>query len=85
MNGPRLLTRCDGSVDLHEQREVTRQQLRAKAQFLCLKVCQSVGGCPLRFLGFDAGELACSVLFSTCVADAAGSLDRSRMTTLCTR
>ena len=77
--------RLDGSVDLHEQRVETRQQLRAKAQFLCLKVCQSVGGCPLRFLGFDAGELACSVLFSTCVADAAGSLDRSRMTTLCTR
>jgi len=49
------------------------------------EVCQSVGGCPLRFLDFDAGELACSVFFPTGVADAAGSLDRSRMTTLCTR
>ena len=29
--------RVDGSVDLHEQRVETRQQLRAKAQFLCLK------------------------------------------------
>ena len=49
------------------------------------EVCQSEGGCPLRFLGFGAGELAGSVLFPTCVADAAGSLDRSRMTMLCTR
>ncbi|MNE32782.1 hypothetical protein D3C80_1264080 [compost metagenome] len=29
--------RVDGSVDLHEQRVETHQQLRAKAQFLCLK------------------------------------------------
>ena len=29
--------RLDGSVDLHEQRVVTRQQLRAKVRFLCLK------------------------------------------------
>ena len=49
------------------------------------EVGQSEGGGPLRFLGFDAGELAGSVLFPTCVADATGSLDRSRMTTLCTR
>lgn len=29
--------RLDSSVDLHEQRVVTRQKHRAKAQFLCLK------------------------------------------------
>ena len=79
------LLRLDGSVDLHEQRVETRQQLRAKGAIFMPEVCQSAGGCPLRFLGFDAGVLACSVLFPTCVADAAGSLDRSRTTTLCTR
>lgn len=49
------------------------------------EVCQTVGGYPLRFLGFDAGELACSVCCPAGDADDAGSLERSRMTTLCTR
>ena len=39
----------------------------------------------LRFLDFDADDLAWSVVCLTSAADAAGSLDRSRMTTLCTR
>jgi hypothetical protein len=53
--------RSDGSVRLHERCVATRRQLRAKAQFLCLQVVQALGGCPLRFWGFDVGELACSV------------------------
>ena len=43
------------------------------------------GGCPLRFLDFDAGELAWSVACPTGAADEADSLERSRMTTFCTR
>lgn len=49
-------------MGLHEQPVIIGQHLRAKAQFLCLmSVCQADGAGPLRFLGFDAGELACSV------------------------
>ena len=76
--------RLDGSVDLHEQRVVTRQHSRKGAIFMP-NARHSGGGGPVRFFGFDAGELACSVFCPTCFADAAGSLDRSRMTTLCTR
>lgn len=56
-----------------------------KGAFFVPEIDQSVGGDPLRFLGVDEGELACSVFCPTCFAGAAGSLDRSRMTTLCIR
>lgn len=46
---------------LHEQRVITDQELRASAQFLC----HADGGCPLRFLDFDAGELAWSIACPT--------------------
>ena len=55
---PRLLPRS--SVELHEQRVMTGQEPREGAIFMP-EVCQALGVYPLRFLGFDAGELACSV------------------------
>lgn len=52
---------------------------------LCPQVSHADGGCLLRFLDFDAGELAWSVACPTGAADEADSLERSRMTTFCTR
>jgi len=48
-------------------------------------VSHADGGCPLRFLDFDAGELAWSVACPTGAANDADSLVRSRMSTFCTR
>lgn len=56
-----------------------------KGAIFMLQVRHADGGCPLRFLDFDAGELAWSVACPTGAADEAVSLERSRMTTFCTR
>ncbi len=99
LNGRSLILVGEGSLDwgrgyylvvtwttvLHEQLVMTGQELRAKAQFFMPQVSHADGGCPLRFLDFDAGELAWSVVCPTGAADEADSLERSRMTTFCTR
>jgi len=69
---------------IHEPGVSAAQQSRVKAHFLC-QPHQSVGCCPRRFLGLDAGGLAGSVPCPPCFPGAVCSLERSRMTTLCTR
>ena len=81
LNGEQLLAH---GAHIHERGVSAAQQSRVKAHFLC-QPHQSVGCCPLRFLGFDAGGLAGSVPCPPCFPGAVCSLERSRMTTFCTR
>ena len=70
---------------LHEQRVMTARGTSRKGGIFMPQVRHADGGCPLRFLDFDAGELAWSVACPTGAADEADSLERSRMITFCTR
>jgi len=83
--GARLLPCSHVDVGASRAASDDRPGTSRKGAIFKPQVSHADGGCPLRFLDFDADEPAWSVACPTGAADEADSPERSRMTTFCTR